>query len=388
MVDALNRAISENPNILIVGLGGAGGNIVSRLAARFPGEIRTAAIDTDEQKLRELTVDRAVLIGESVTNSNSTGNNATLGRRAAQADSALIREVIGGSKLVIFVTGLGGGTGGGIAPVAARLAHSLQAVSITFATLPFGFEGSVKAQIAEVGLKEISATDTAVVQLPNQQLLEAADENIQLKEAFELSNEILAHSILSMWRLMATPGLINIDYGTIHDMLQRCGGHCLCVGVEGLISEGVDSIVARIIDHPLITRARLKESHGMILGITACPNVRFLDVEKVVNAIRVCLPADVLLRWGVALAEEMGDKISIVALCAETMTGIEPEELASIDPVTKSRPKTAKQGNGQIELGFVSPRTSGYFQQSSPTLHAGEDLDEPTYLRRNIRLPQ
>lgn len=389
MVDAIDTPVCEAPNLMVVGLGGAGGNIVSRLAARFPDEIQTAVIDTDEQKLQGLSVGRAVLIGQSVTGSNSAGGSEELGRRAAQADSALIRELISGQKLLIFVTGLGGGTGGGIAPVAARMAHAAQAVSMTFATLPFGFEGPEKARLADRALKQLYATETAVVQTPNQQLLDAAAGELSLGEAFELSDETLAQSILAMWRLMAKPGLINLDYGTIRDMLQRCGGHCLCVGVEGFLSEGTETLVGRVLDHPLMSCETLKQCHGLMLGITACPSVRFQDVENVVNGVRACLPADVLLRWGVTLAEEMGDKIAVVAICAETLTGVEPEPLQSQQ--ARAKPQMAKatqKEKGQIELGFVSSRRSGYFQNATPTLHAGEDLDEPTYLRRGIRLPK
>ncbi|MFC1468007.1 hypothetical protein ACFLQY_04920 [Verrucomicrobiota bacterium] len=388
MGDAINNSVSEHPKMMIIGLGGAGGNIVSRLATRFPDEIQTAVIDTDEQKLQELAVDRKVLIGQSVTGSNSSGGNEELGRRAAQADAALIRELISGAKLLIFVTGLGGGTGGGIAPMVARMAHAAQAVSMAFATLPFGFEGPEKLQLAERSLKQLYATETAVVQLPNQQLLDAADGEVLINEAFELCNEPVAQSILSMWRLMATPGLINLDYGAVRDMLQRCGGHCHCVGVEGFLSEGCDVLASRVVDHPLLSREMLKHSHGMMLGITACPNVRFADIETIVNTIRACLPADVLLRWGVALSEEMGDKISVVAVCAETMSDIDSEEQDSPQLAAKPKMQSAKKGKGQIELGFVANRSSGYFQNAAPTLHAGQDLDEPTYLRRNIRLPR
>lgn len=384
MADPINTTISDKPNLLVVGLGGAGCNIVARLAERFPDEIRTAAIDTDEQKLRDIKVDRAVLIGESVTGSNSAGSNESLGRRAALSDVALIREVISGSKFVIFVTGLGGGSGGGIAPVAIREARLFNAVTITFATLPFGFEGSEKLKIAEHSLKQLNSTDTSIVQLPNQVLLESAPEDIVLNAAFELCNESFAQSVLSMWRLMAKPGLINLDYGTIRDMLERCGGHCYCAGVEASVSEGTGALVNALIKHPLITRKRLGECHGMVLGITASPNLRFADVETVVNEIRVCLPSDVLLRWGVALADDMGDKISVVAICAETVASTDSEPTRA----AQTKRKAAKQGKGQIELGFVSKNRSGYFQQAQPTLHAGEDLDEPTYLRRNIRLPR
>lgn len=388
MVDSMGSVDCENPQMMVVGLGGAGVNIVSRLAARFPSEIKTAVIDTDEQKLRDLPVGRTVLIGQSVTGENSAGGSEELGRRAALADSALIRELISGAKLLIFVTGLGGGSGGGIAPVAARMAHAAQAVSITFATLPFGFEGPEKWKRAQNALKQLYATDVAIVQLPNQQLLDAADADLTIEQAFEVSNEPLVQSVFAMWRLMVTPGLINLDYGTIRDMLQRCGGHCLCAGVEAFLSEGAAALANRVIDHPLITREMLKQCHGLMLGITACPSVRFADIETIVNAIRACLPTDVLLRWGVALSEEMGDKISVVAVCAETMSGIEPAELESALKNEKLKTLQDEKGKGQIELGFVSNRSSGYFQNASPTLHAGQDLDEPTYLRRKIRLPR
>lgn len=388
MVDAIKSVVTTSPRIMVVGLGGAGGNIVSRMKYLFPDTIETAVIDTDAQKLKQLPVDRTVLIGQSVTASHSAGGNEELGLRAGQADAALIRELISGVKLLIFVTGLGGGTGGGIAPVAARMAHAAQAASMTFATMPFGFEGTARYQLAERSLKQLDATETAVVLVPNQQLLDAAGEHVMIEEAFELCNEPLAISVLSMWRLMGTPGLINLDYGAIRDMLQRCGGHCRCAGAEGSLSDGPEALVNRVVDHPLITREALKQCHGLMLGITACPTIRFADVEIVVNSIRACLPPDVLLRWGLALSEEMGDKISMVAICTETMADPEAEQRES--PLKKATLKTrsGKKGKGQTELGFGMTRSSGYFQNAAPTLHAGQDLDEPTYLRRNIRLPR
>lgn len=387
MVDAVNSTGLENPNMMVVGLGGAGGNIVSKLAARFPHEIKTAVIDTDEQKLQEMPVERTLLIGQSVTGGNSAGGSEEMGRRAAQADSALIRELLSGPRILIFVTGLGGGTGGGIAPVAARIAHALQAVSMTFATLPFGFEGSEKSRLADRALKQLYNTDTAVVQVPNQQLMDAAEGELSLNEAFELSHETLVQSILSMWRLMANPGLINLDYGTIRDMLLRCGGYCHCVGAEGFLSEGTEALVNRVVGHPLMSRETVKQCHGFMLGITACPDARFQDIESLVNSVRAFLPSDVLFRWGVTLSEDLGDKVSLVALCAETMSGVESDEPADERVVTQTKAKPAAKENGQIELGFAK-RRSGYFQNAAATLHAGEDLDEPTYLRRNIRLPR
>ncbi len=379
---------ADHAQITVVGLGGAGGNIVARLSQYLPEQIKTLVIDTDRQNLDCSPVERKLLIGQSVTGGNSTGSNEEVGRRAAQSDSLLIREAISGSRFLFFIVGLGGGTGAGIAPMISRLAHSMQAISLTFATMPFDFEGSEKLAAANQSFKRLSDTETSIVLLPNQTLLnDASTEGLTTIQAFSLTDNTIATSILSMWRLMAWPGLINLDYGVIRDVLNRFGDHCSCVGVSAAVSEGVDILIERVLAHPLVSSESLSKAQGVIIGITASPNIPFQNVEAIVKRLKDYLPEKVFLRWGITLSEEMFDEVSVVMISSEILSESamtnEPNAKTQKCPKTKSPVGESRQSEFNILL-----KGSGYFKNATPTIYNGENLDEPTYLRRKLRLPK
>lgn len=374
--------------MLVLGVGGAGCNILGRIAPFIAAGMPLAVMDTDSQKLKACKAGRKLHFGAAVTGGFSTGGSPDMGRRAAESDAAAIQSLIADVDLLILVAGIGGGTGGGALPFIARTAASSGTQTLCLLTTPFSFEEGKKRAAADAVLPQIQSAADAVVLLPNQRLMDAANEKPSMEEALKQSDRMLQTGVEAIWKLLGRPGLLNLDFGQIRTMLRECHGFCHFASVEGSVTEGMSELIGRLVEYPLFDKgAVLKQCHGLLLQICAGPLFRVDQVERIVTGLREYLCKDVRFRWGVTLDDSMEGRISLTVLAAETWQTREPESnrLAPSENsmIGKQRNKQAEQG----ELSFTADNRNGRFHNVTPTLYHGENLDVPTYLRRNIRLP-
>lgn len=216
--------------IKVVGIGGAGGNAVSRMFGVFPRGVDLIAINTDIQDLEYCQAKKKIYIGKNVTRGLGAGMNPDLGRQAAEESQADIAEALEGADMVFLTAGFGGGTGTGVLPVVAEIAKDLGILTVAIATKPFAFEGYERQRIAEEGvIKTKDKVDTLII-VPNDRIFSVINKNTTLIKAFEAVDEVLKNSVAGIAELIAAPGIINIDFADVKTIIQNAGSAIIGIG--------------------------------------------------------------------------------------------------------------------------------------------------------------
>ncbi|MCF7849891.1 MAG: hypothetical protein K9M45_13650, partial [Kiritimatiellales bacterium] len=281
-------------------------------------------------------------------------------------------------------TGLGGGTGSGASPVIARLAREADTPLLCLATLPFAFEGNGIMKKATEGLKKLRAYADAIVRVPNEMLLGRDEADIPAEEAFARSQRIAAEAVLSLWRLLAHTGVYSLDFACIHTLLRHCDGFCHFAAVETSGAERGKAAADEVAKHPLLDKGKvLKKAAGIIVGISGGQDLAIGEVQAVMARLQEKLPEEAWTRTGVAIDSDFDGRLSVIVLSAEHWK--EPlmdDERAQLGFSFDNR---IRQEQGQLPF---APTKKGSFDNLEPTIHDNQDLDVPTYIRRNIKLPR
>ena len=391
-------AVESHCRMLVLGVGGAGCNIVARMGGNRADGPEMAALNTDTQALSACTVRRCLQIGAATTQGLGAGGDATLGKLAAEENIEQIQELLAGVDLLILVAGLGGGTGTGAAPVIAQAAHRLGALTLGFVTLPFPFEGERRRRQAEDGLRLLRQCADTVVCLPNQRLVELAQEGDALTEAFRKSDEVVGAGVHALWRLLAHAGVINLDFADVRQLAERSGGTCSYGYGEATGPARSASALRALMDSPLLEKGRLlSEAVGLLVNITGGPDLTLADVQGIMGQIAGMVRPGAHLFMGAAVDPTFRERIALTVLATENWmerrengraaaTAVAPAQATS--PGTEAESDEAARNSGRAEqqaLNFESTER-GRFKNVEPTFYGGEDLDIPTYIRRGVKL--
>lgn len=398
----------------IFGVGGAGGNIVQRLAAGRDGEqalldgIELAAVNTDAQALEMMAGVEKIAIGTGVTHGLSAGGDVEVGLRAAQQDIERLAAAAQGMDVVFIAAGLGGGTGTGASPVVARAAKEQGALVLAFVALPFTFEGDRRRQQALVGLDQLKLQADAVIAIPNDKLFKLVGEQASVVEAFRQSDEIVISGVRAVWQLLARKGLINLDFGDLRATLGAKHSEGIFSHGAGRSADKAKDAVKALLEHPLFDGGEaLAKADGVLVSILGGPDLTLADVQRAVEPIsKHASRAHVIM--GAAIDEAYRGQLSVTVIAAvpavrKPVTTARPgfaprpgvlpvvraapaaavaQPVATAEPVTPKR-KPAKPKQETFQLEGV---TKGRFEKGEPTVYDGENLDIPTYLRQGVRL--
>ncbi len=420
--------------IRVLGVGGAGGNAVGHLARAGLDGVQFAALNTDAAALARTPVARKINLGAKSTRGLGAGGDPQLGRAAAEEDAALVRALCDGANVVFVVAGLGGGTGTGGAPVVARIAKECGALVLGIVMLPFDCEGGRRQRQAQWGLQEMKLAADGVICLSNQRVFRLIDEHTSLLEAFQIINEFIAQGVRGLWQLLTRPGLINVDFADLRSVTEGRHSESALVTAEARGENRGHEVLERLMAHPLLEGGQaLAEAGGVLVCIAGGADLTMAEVHRVMEQVsRQCEHAHVIM--GAAIDPEMGDRLTVTLLASRGGTALELPALppmgspvtapsapvAAIDlrdhlmgPGTGPRPAprfvppapsltseqtenllTQQSGGrgrrggprlrqGQLPLEIVS---KGRFEKSEPTIHKGQDLDVPTYIRRGVAL--
>jgi cell division protein FtsZ len=382
----------------VLGVGGAGGNAVSQIAGTLAG-IEMIAINTDLQALNGITGLEKLPIGSAVTRGLGAGGDAETGARATQQDAERLEAVVHNTNIIFLVTGLGGGTGTGASPVIARIAKEQGAMVLAFAALPFAFEGDRRRQQALTGLDQLRAQTDAVICIPNDKLQKLTGEDATAIDVFRHGNEIIATGVQAIWQLLSRKGLINLDFADVRNALGgKHGDGIFSFGDATGANKSRDAIKA-LMDNPLLDGGEtLAKAEGVLVSVLGGPEMTVSDVQRAVEPIsRLTTRAQVI--FGAAVDENYQDRISVTVLAT---TNLQPRRapqpvagraaIGRTSPLrapTPGTPKTAAKKEvpqAKQETLPLEGVTRGRFDKSEPTLHDGQDLDVPTYLRRGVSL--
>ncbi len=252
--------------IKVIGVGGGGGNAVSRMSRNFIRGVEFVAINTDHQDLDHCGVRRRVYIGKNLTRGLGTGMNPDLGRQAAEENRAEIAEAVKDTDLVFIAAGLGGGTGTGVSPVVAEAAKQSGALTLAFVTKPFAFEGSQRQRIAEEGLMKLKDKVDVMIVVPNDRIFTIISKDTSLVKAFEAIDDVLKRALEGLVELIVTPGIINLDFADVRSVIQDAGTAVVGVGIAGGQDRAVRAVDLAL--HSPLLEVNPEGARGVLLGIS------------------------------------------------------------------------------------------------------------------------
>jgi len=307
------------PRILVLGVGGAGGNAINAMIEAGLKGVEFVAVNTDAQDLKINKADAKIQLGSNLTKGLGAGGKIDLGQASADESLNEIINFIQGSNMVFITAGMGGGTGTGASHVIARAAKELNILTVGVVTLPFSYEGPSRMQRALKGLEELKKhVDTNIV-IPNQNLFKVANEKTTFEESFELSNRVLKHGVQSVTDLMVRPGLINLDFADVETVMSGMGKAMMGTGEADGEKRAVEAAEVAL-KNPLIDEYSLKGAKGLLINITGGKDLTLFEVDEAVNKIRAEVDSEAELIIGAITDPALEGKmrVSIVATALDS----------------------------------------------------------------------
>ncbi|MGB0372607.1 MAG: cell division protein FtsZ [Opitutales bacterium] len=417
----------QQTRIAIVGVGGAGTQVVDRLQLGSYSAVKLIAANTDAQALGNSVAQEKLLLGRKLTRGLGTGGDSDRGREAAEQEMGAIERSLQDMDLVFVVASLGGGTGSGAAPVFADIARKLGAMVIAFVTYPFSFEGQRRIEVADGTIAKLRSQCQAVIPLPNDLLVQGEDDAQNILSAFSQGDQWMESGIRAICGIILKTGLVNHDFASIQRVLGGVGNKTL-FGVGIGDGEGaVDQAIAALTQCPLLHAPEgAHRAERLIVSITGGMDLGMSDVHRIANIVNETFQSKDETLLGAIIDEDRKQRIEICVLGVSDMghSGVlkerkeiriagEPEpleliEMAEPKPARTSPTKKAKaeskgkrvhtsklakkqsnENREQEEFSFLSEEEQrGFFDKTDRNLFDGADLDVPTYLRRGIKIYQ
>ena len=300
--------------IKVVGVGGGGVNAVNRMIEAGLRGVEFIAVNTDAQALLMSDADVKLDIGREVTRGLGAGANPEVGRASAEAHRDELEEGLKGSDMVFITAGEGGGTGTGGAPVVAELARNLGALTVGVVTRPFGFEGRRRSVAAEEGIQALKeAVDTLIV-IPNERLLEVADDKTTVVDAFRLADDVLLQGVSGITDLITTPGLINVDFADVKSVMQDAG--TAVMGIGAAAGEGrAEKAAARAVESPLLETS-MEGATGVLLSVAGPSDMTLYEVNQASEVIAERADGDANIIFGAIVDDSLGDEMRVTVVAA------------------------------------------------------------------------
>jgi cell division protein FtsZ len=415
-------------SVKIFGVGTAGMNILEEIArAALPG-VALAAINTDAKSLAASSATEKISFETKPTRGAGPSGDPKRSRAVAEENLPKLKQACEGMDVVFVLAGLGGGAGTGISPVLAQAARESGALVLAFVAMPFDCEGNRRLKQAQQGLEQLKSAADGVICLPNQEIFKLIDEKTSVVETFKILNGLLAEGVSGVWRLMARKGLLEIHYADLCALLRERRGDSSFATAEAAGATRSREVMDKLFAHPMLDGGKmLAESDAVLVSLTGGPDLTMAEVHRVMEHINgKCERAQVVM--GAAIDEAFRERLAITLIAVRRGTArldqeetTEPEQIQarsadtlsdhllnqengarphsrfvppapSLPPEkmeqlaarqTRTRKNSSKLRQGTLPLEIIS---KGRFDKSEPTIHKGEDLDVPTYIRRGVAL--
>jgi cell division protein FtsZ len=382
--------VTSNQNYLavikVVGIGGGGVNAVNRMIELGLRGVEFIAINTDAQALLMSDADVKLDVGRELTRGLGAGADPEVGRRAAEDHAEEIEEALAGADMVFVTAGEGGGTGTGGAPVVARIAKSIGALTIGVVTKPFAFEGKRRSAQAEAGVAALKNEVDTLIVVPNDRLLEISDRGISMLEAFSTADQVLLAGVQGITDLITTPGLINLDFADVKSVMQGAGSALMGIGA----SRGADRAIKAAelaVASPLL-EASIDGAHGVLLSIQGGSNLGIFEINDAARLVQEAVHPEANIIFGAVIDDTLGDEVRVTVIAAG-FDGGEP----SVRPTTSRRenfvpldtpvPVGAGNATGAVEpQGWAAePETPLGAPLGRADFDDDDDLDIPEFLK-------
>ncbi|MBI4536361.1 MAG: cell division protein FtsZ [candidate division NC10 bacterium] len=370
-------------NIKVIGIGGGGSNAVSRMMAGRMSGVEFIVVNTDAQALRHSPVEAKLQIGEKLTKGLGAGANPEIGRKAAIEDTDRILQELQGADMVFLTCGLGGGTGGGAAPILANLAKEMEILTVGVVTKPFLFEGKRRASQAEHCLDELKATVDSLIIIPNQRLISHANKNTGVKEAFAMADNVLRQAVQGIADIIVKPGYINVDFADVRTVMSERGLAMMGIG-EASGDNGAVEAVQKAINSPLLENVSIKGAKGVLLNFTHAATLPIYQLNEAAEIVHAMVDAEANIIFGDVLDDDMGEVVRVTVI-ATGFDGIdaEPEMEFGVTKLEAYKPKPIPAPPPVAEKGTYLRRAKKVVGMQMDLEELNEEvLDIPTFLRR------
>jgi cell division protein FtsZ len=353
-----------HPVLRVVGVGGAGVNAVNRMVEAQVEGVEFLAINTDLQSLQQSTADVTLHIGPEVTRGLGAGSNPDLGRSAAMDDYDRIKALLKGSDMVFIAAGAGGGTGTGAAPIVARIAREIGALTVGIVTKPFGFEGNRRLATAEMGIQSLGEEVDTLIVVPNNRLLSVLDKQTSMVDAFRVADDVLRQGVQGVSDLVTLPGLINLDFADVRTIMSDAGNALLGIGMGSGEDRAVQAAAAAI-ESPLLETS-MDGAHKILLSITGGPDLSLWEINEAAKAVSEAAHPDANIIFGAMVDENLGSDVWVTVVA----TGY-------ADGRMRSSRRDFEEPHGELRVER-RPRSSAT-RQTGLGVH---ELDVPEFLPR------
>jgi cell division protein FtsZ len=368
--------------IKVVGVGGGGVNAVNRMIDRGLRGVEFIAINTDAQALLMSDADVKLDVGRDLTRGLGAGADPEVGRRAAEDHQEEIEQALAGADMVFVTAGEGGGTGTGGAPVVARIAKSIGALTVGIVTKPFAFEGKRRMSQAEVGVQALKDEVDTLIVVPNDRLLEISDRTISMLEAFETADHVLLAGVQGITDLITTPGLINLDFADVKSVMQDAGTALMGIGS----ARGADRAVKAAelaVASPLL-ESSIEGAQGVLLSIQGGSNLGLYEINDAAKLVEEAVHPDANIIFGAVIDDSLGDEVRVTVVAA----GFDESQQRSAAPVPAAQPVSASDNAEPVaEESWLLPseQQPSVPAEEAPAFAAEADddgeLDVPEFLR-------
>ncbi len=300
------------PVIRVVGVGGAGVNAVNRMVEAEVVGVEFLAINTDLQSLQQSTADLTLHIGAELTRGLGSGSDANLGRQSAMDDYDRIKSLLKGSDMIFITAGAGGGTGTGAAPIVARIAREVGALTVAIVTKPFGFEGSRRGEQAEQGVRALADEVDTLIVVPNNRLLSVLDKQTAMVEAFRVADDVLRQGVQGISDLVTLPGLINLDFADVRTIMSEAGNALLGIGM-GVGEHRATDAAMQAVASPLLETS-MEGARSILLSITGGRDLSLWEVNEAAKAVSQAAHPDANIIFGAMVDEKLDDQVWVTVV--------------------------------------------------------------------------
>ncbi|MEM8845141.1 MAG: cell division protein FtsZ [Pseudomonadota bacterium] len=376
-------AYGQSAVIKVIGVGGGGGNAVQHMVNANIEGVDFICANTDSQALQRTNAKSTLQLGTEITKGLGAGANPEIGRQSALEDRDRIHDVIAGADMLFITAGMGGGTGTGAAPIVAEVAKELGILTVAVVTKPFPFEGTKRTQIANRGIEELSNQVDSLITIPNEKLITVLGKDTSLLEAFRAANDVLLGAVQGIAELITCPGLINVDFADVRTVMSEMGMAMMGSGT-GLGSERAREAAEAAISSPLLEDVNITGARGILVNVTAGPNLGMNEIAEVGSHIEDLASDDATVVVGTVIDESMEDKLRVTLVA--TGLGVQstvsaPAKVALVEPVTEVAKIDIETPKKAAEARVTAPEAEEATSMDGGSYN--EDLlDIPAFLRR------
>ena len=385
LTGTISASTIYKPVLKVLGLGGGGSNAVNRMIELGMTGIEFIAANTDRQALNESLAAVKIQLGPNSTRGLGAGGNPTVGKSAAEESWRQIAAALHGADMVFITAGMGGGTGTGSIPVAAKIARSLGSVTIAIVTTPFSFEMGRRQRNAQEGLEKLRANTDTLIAIPNDRLLYVAPHNLPMDLAFRMADDVLRQAVQGISELVTCPGMINVDFANIRHLMKLGGGALMAIG-QGEGEDKALKAIEKALHHPLLETASLTNAAGILVNFTSGCNLSLFEVEAALTHLQQEAGSNADIVMGINFDERLDNKVEVIlvvtGLGAITLEETIPGFRAARPPIKES--DNSKETRVEVSriLNAPQPKKPSTEETQVPAGVSG-NLDIPAFLRRS-----